>query len=570
MVLREIGRRPAPQDTRNIPSTETGQDNEKRSLSARLVELLPELIKEKGSVGLGLLEELAAGRISVQEFSQELEEAPDFEHFQELGLQFLEDNGLVERTKEGETIVDIMSLKRLKEPSALFFNPGVIAKRGQTEWQALWKAKKQGYVAEGLSEIFAEPHNFEDWYSAEFDGEKSANFITFLTNVFMGKEVVSKEEWNNWKKKGSKSQQKPQAKPLLYTPESSEAAFDPEQIRASEFHIGPWSLPGRKSAEFSSFLPGASFDEVSLAALIYHPRYGDGQRDEKGHLIVTFKEGKRRKISQEWIRQNNFSTYRPAENTFQKLVLGSPQKYLSEGNLSNLQEKGLLKQADFSVLQESEVGQKYGLERRITDRVGLVLLNDKIRYTLGSEFADGKHAVVYLEPGKLAGIVRIEETGEKTLTHTFNLFSREELLAKDKKTDPKSKMITVGKKEIEIIPYYEGEQQIFSDRKSDETEEAYTERVQSYTASELLGIKNEISRETGINLGQLTLREQGSFVEFYQGITEQAKNKAREFVKKYKLEGLRILSSLDSKSETGRLIFELDVRLRDCRGSIDP
>ncbi|MFA7314644.1 MAG: hypothetical protein WC025_01785 [Candidatus Magasanikbacteria bacterium] len=546
-------------------------NTEKKVLSKSFVALLPELLKQKGSIGLELLKKVAEGKLSVQEFSQELEDAPDFQKFQELGLQFLEDNGMVEINNEGEVIVDVEKMTHISLPSVFFFNPFNLASKNEP-----YEAKKRGYHTDKLEEIFNQSNHFADYCTEESEnGGLHSNLITFLSNTFKDKEVLSKKEWEEWKKNGSQENQKPVAKSLFYTPETLGAAFQPEQIKKAEFHIGPWEIAGKKPQGYTQLISGLEFNEASLAVVIYHPEYGNGERNKKGQLIVMYEDGRRKPITQEWIRRKFKMGGERSEktNSLYELRQKSPQEVLKQGNFSTLQEKGLLMQKDFKIKftrggQQTEFSKNYGPGREIKHKKGYVTLNDSIIYGLGSEFADGKYKVVDLEPGKLAGIIRTKDDGTEMLTHTFRLFTRDELIQKKRNVDPRNNTITIGKRAdpktgwegIVIVPYHEDEHQIFTDRKSGESDEEHHERIKDFDAAEVLRVRNEIAQATGINPSQLTLREQGSFVEYYRGVGDAEKNKVHDFIKKYKVEGLRVLSSLDQGSNTDALIFKLDQR----------
>jgi len=82
-------------DRERVKSPELAETRE--GWKARLLRVLPEVEKHTGFLGQELLQKLTAGRINHQKFSTELEAIPDFQEFQEKGMEFLEQIGVVEK-----------------------------------------------------------------------------------------------------------------------------------------------------------------------------------------------------------------------------------------------------------------------------------------------------------------------------------------------------------------------------------------------------------------------------------------------------------------------------------------
>ncbi|MFH1286627.1 MAG: hypothetical protein ABII02_02655 [Candidatus Magasanikbacteria bacterium] len=189
-----------------------------------------------------------------------LEQRERKESFQIDALRFLEDNDILHFENEA-VVLDVEKLLSI-QPSAIAYD-----KKGQR-----YLGNKYGYIVEAFKDIYK---NYPEFYKK--DGVR--NLATFLMNTFDGVDVVDKNEWEAWEENGREGEA-PEEKPVFYKPKSKDAAFDPEEIKESKFHIGLWNIKGEKPETYPIEGKEVSFVEASFAALVYHPEHGDGERDE--------------------------------------------------------------------------------------------------------------------------------------------------------------------------------------------------------------------------------------------------------------------------------------------------
>ena len=97
-----------------------------------------------------------------------------------------------------------------------------------------------------------------------------------LYEIFRDKNVISQEDLDRKIYK---------EKPLFYIPESKNHAITPEEIKKTDFHIGLWDVIQKSSTNREFPIKegrGLTWLETRIALFLFHPRFGDGYRDDKG------------------------------------------------------------------------------------------------------------------------------------------------------------------------------------------------------------------------------------------------------------------------------------------------
>jgi hypothetical protein len=127
------------------------------------------------------------------------------------------------------------------------------------------------------------------------------NKVEFLANAFAGMNVVLE------------GQDGEISKSLFYLPKTRAEAMDVKEIRAADFHFGLWEIPGASQAisihdsQEPLALGDLKFLEATVAALLYHPRYGGAERKGRDRLVVKDADGKDTLFSGAWLaRQGLF------------------------------------------------------------------------------------------------------------------------------------------------------------------------------------------------------------------------------------------------------------------------
>lgn len=472
-----------------------------------------------------------APKISKSEQPVELNRNLDMLIFQEIALNYLEELKMVERKKD-YTVVDIEKLKT--------FTLGFVPVEGRTPSKRNFPLGKERF--EELVEDL-KPHF--DFYEGRVSD--------FLFSAFYGKKVLSKDDWNQ-NQRSSKKLFKP--KSLFYSPENTEAAFDIDRIKQSEFYIGAWEVQVTElDGDYSSFHKGLPKDEASLACLIYSPKYGDGQRGAPGNLVVRYKDGETRKITQEWMAGSGIANSKKMRQ--EGSVIRSPRLALQKGEMVDLQNQGLIYPDDFQSLVTREENQKFSLKRPLNNRMAMVTLNDKIRYTLGIEYGaktnkngDTKYFAHQISE-KIGGVTEIQDDGSEKIVAVFDLLKPGDPRLKKvqfKNTDQKNtEYFSANKEGINLRPYNASER-IFDVEQS---------RNEDVDFSAHLKAKQELVRMTGISLESLSAQEQKAFTDFFNASDSAIKNKLYEFAKQFSVDGLRTFLALQFDPEAAKKIFNI-------------
>jgi hypothetical protein len=433
-----------------------------------------------------------------------------------LVFEDLEQNGILEHGEQGALIVDVDAFK--ESLRSFFHNPRLMLRR-----------------------------------YPDFSPEQPRRFLSF---VFQGVDVVSKEDADRAKRTGEHLV----PKPLLYEPESRAAAFDPEAIREAEFHTGPWEILRRRPVRNPSLptLSGEDVDyrEASIAALIYHPQYGGGYRDpENGKLMVWWpSRSEFRPISVNWFDREmgeDFAADRSGHSS-----LRSPGGFLPEF-APDLVKNGLLTPEDFQTKSGRDAIEGLRQSRRI-GRKGRVMLGS-VEYFFGR----GKETMEELEHseafpvGPSIGVMIQEdpETQRRHLTNTFAMFQQ---------GDPRLKRHSVSKGGVEIHrvnqqdanlqPY---DSRTFHRKAEGETVEAFEARVEMVENFEyLLRIADRIRSQNGPDLLKLDYDPLTLISATTRAVNSNQAGFVR-FVRDYGLNGLRSVVGFDGDEKATRALYKL-------------
>ncbi|MBI2444670.1 MAG: hypothetical protein HYV42_05545 [Candidatus Magasanikbacteria bacterium] len=540
---------------------ESGKEAGKKELvGAAMVRSLGQELQNKtashyGPVGLQVFRDVMQGKKSWDDFAATVETLPDFREFQNRAWEYLRDLGIVEHQK-GHTIVDLEELQNLT-PGYVSFDTqhfGEIAKRitGKRQAGERVAAVSRAQFKNAAARLIP--------FKIYFDN----NLSHFLQNAFHGKSVISRDDWQA-RPRGKRSAA-PKPKPLFYSPANASEAFSAEKIKQADFYLGAWEVAGGAGASYTQFQPELPHDETSLACLIYHPRYGNGERNNAGNLVVTYKNGSSRQMTNEWL--NNCGYYKGNTKLLQKgEFFASAATALQDGKMPQLTEHGLLRPEDFHISATVESSRKFGIKRPLTQSAGMVVLNERIRYTLGREYGGKRtpdwkvryHACQI--SNDLGGITEADDEGKEKLVAIFDLVHAGDPRLKPVKAG-QATYFTISKDAINVRPYNEQTEEVFTIKQSDETAEEHQVRAEAVNFSTLMEVKKEFAKEAHISLDELDGQEQAALIEFFRSSSSAERKKLYRFAEVYKHEGLRTFLAFQFDKRAGDAILSLQEQLR--------
>jgi ribosomal protein S18 acetylase RimI-like enzyme len=460
------------------------------------------------------------------------QEGHEFYHdkFQKRIMGYLENNGIVSHGSQGEIICDINKIQTISKKE---MRPLMVTgqKAGEFNWQ------------------------------------------TELMRIFQDKDVYSAEDYQKLLEG-----EKVDSKPLFYTP-TKEQAFDIDSIKESDFYLAPSEINGQWNTLNKYYQEQLNYngEEADVALHIYHPRYGNGDRNEDGVIVVKKNPDadKYIAINSEWLQDNlpkkSISRDNPRHNA------GSweePKKTLSREEFENLSSSGLLTSDDFSHYEKTDTGKIFRTEVNIGKK-GQVRANTIYQsgdekksincgYILGAEF-EGKK-LVKLEDN-FYGIVS-ETEGEKQITDIFHpadyetIQARYDKFEKEKGRKPQSANITIGKKDPDFpgIKKFQ-ETDFMQPRRSGESDIDYANRIAESNAVRnynlLEKLSSRLSQEAQIGLHNLPLEEQNCLASFAFKNGDKTLDGLVQFVKQYGYSGIRTFSSCEYGTEMGNRIMEI-------------
>ena len=518
-----------------------------------LEDFLCAVTKKYGPQGRELMIGRLQGDISAEQTLQESEKLPDFETFQDRAMELLEAFGAVERI-QNNIIVDIEKIKQFRKFHFKYDTTG----HGGYRYSGKSKYSEVG------EEEFAQMRTCAKDLSENFAMYTGDNVQDFLSNVFQDQLVMSREDWERHQK-GTEIE----PKPLLYSPKSKKEAFDAEAIKKNEFYVAPWELPADTrqkpmDSPFSPYLPDVPYWDACIAGALYHPNFGDGQRDKNGRLTVIQRSKKIRYTNHDPGQRTHVSAgyfvypeNAPGGNIYLDgtKLSSAPQQLLKEGHFPKLTENSLLLPSDFASMSTSSATKKFGFTKMITNKKGLVTINDGIRYNVGAKFGKGDYEVHAISSGT-AALVQKNKDGTKTITHTLDLVQ-----LGDKKLKPflGAKAFDLNKRDLNLRPYEEAEHRIFTKKRNGELDADYQKRIEVFNYANLLELKQSLARETDVSMESLTTHERATFVEVYEKIKNDVSKKEElfEFVKTFKENGLKAFLAIQYDPDAADKILSI-------------
>lgn len=320
--------------------------------------------------------------------------------------------------------------------------------------------------------------------------------IDVLYSVFSDLSVISEDDY----KCAKKENKKPQTQPLFYAPNSRAEAFSQMAIRDAEFYLAPWELGVRPKRRNEPY-PGlgeksqASHFEVSLALVLYHPRFGDAIRDEarlpdgspnpnRGKLLIRHAQTRHYiPLSIEHLKERyGFGMPRPKRNAGAGIM-----RARLETIAPHLVRTGLLTPEDIRMATAAggklPKGEKFSLES-LTERLrqpvfgvvgknGFVMVarsptEAPVRYYLGRRLGGMRWEKVSED---LAVVLRETEEGEEAPEYIWQLRDPKELTYEyTTKQGNRYKLARKSETNLRSI-------EKFAQRRDDEKEEEFKRRV---------------------------------------------------------------------------------------------
>lgn len=438
--------------------------------------------------------------LRVEDVKNVMENMATVEEYREAVLQALEQKGVIEKKKDFY-VVDLPAIKELPLRQ--------VVNAQKKKWQPFLP-----YI------------------------ERGRRYALYL--LFKDIKVVSKEDQQN-------KRQSP--KPLFYTPETSDQALDPEAIKQSDFYLGLWEIFDPKAdgslknkvKEYPCDQEKLNLDEVAIAALIYHPNYGDGYRDESGVLMVKDKKGKHVRFSAQFFRGIGYagSRTKPDEKVGMHI---SPLVFI-EDYAPNIFTRHVLEPND--IRQYSKLDTNARMRGKKVYQTGDIML-DGIMYSLGRKFCNDDYLVHKLTPN-LGGITYLDSDGQQRLTHTFTLVNLNDERLRRISGGRNKILFRAGSDVTAVTPYQAGEA---VPRRPDETIEDYQHRLGMLENFEIfLKYKKFFAQQGGISLNALNLSEQQYVVEKFTDLSDLHRQKVLELARKHGgLKALRALLNLSSRN----------------------
>lgn len=359
---------------------------------------------------------------------RELEQIPSLRDVQERAFETLKQIGAIRYSPEGEMIANLEKIKGLTHQDL----------------------RKTGSILESK------------YYGAN---DKSRA----LFYIFKDRPVISEEDYLAGER---------ESKPLFYSPKSQENAFDINNIKQADFYLGMWELSGKtySGKAYPSVENGADFSEVSVACLVYHPRYGNGYRDETGKLLVYDPERKEhRPVSGERLLRGSLGLKYDFHNR--------PAEYV-KSDLPDLNQRGLLTSDDFEIKPGLRGEFSYFTKREI-DKNGSVMIGG-IQYFIGK----GKqfdNATVHQISDKTALVYK-----DGKVTHLFALQNPDNPNLKIQSQGAKGSYSRATKGIVDLTPF---NRETYFKKKEDESDEQFKERAAPVEDFELWAKLNDFFGE---------------------------------------------------------------------------
>lgn len=354
-------------------------------------------------------------------------------------------------------------------------------------------------------------------------------------HILRDQKVFSQEDYEKLKKG-----KKVEPKPLFYIPKDTESALSIDEIKKSRFYMGLWELPtysrGSYPTSEKGFESNLSPWETITSTLIYHPQFGDGERNDEGKLMVNFPDGKGKKpITSEFFREWGY-TGKPGGK---RLPIWRTQEFFAD-RCPRMLEKGLVRLDDFKVQEGYRTADRFRVGARSTTETGQVMI-DGVRYTLGREFGGDNFQVYKLSPD-LAAVVEERKDGSYKISKLFEL----EIVDQKKVGEWEE-----GGKRYKYVN--RGGFREFSLDQLAEGNPEYAAIAENF--EQFLRFSQRVSQEVGLNLSEFSLDEQWYATAVYQEYGEQ--KRFWKSLEEYELDGLRALMAMEGSLGNADLVLEI-------------
>lgn len=488
---------------------------EKKRNKAEKETLRPGLLEELESLSSSQLELLA--RIAVEKRNEKM-----LDEARAVAFESLEKQGMISRSPEDLMLVDLEKLKSI----------------------ASLPTKEKELFKRSLGSIQRDD---------KFGGR---NFFKTLTLLFEDQKVLSQEDYG----KGER-----QPKDLFYAPKNKEEALDVEKIKQSQFYmllpelvaVNDWEnvefgkIPSLKKDPQN----GLDYREAFLAALIYHPQYGDGYRGEKDgklHIKRSDRSGEYGKISANYLTKK----YGPMGGySGDKGGSLNNSRLFVVKNLPNLMSRKMLLPDDFEVHWETATTEKEIASKDFRQR-GMVMFNG-VAHTVDNKFftEDKRFRAYQLAPG-MGGVIE-EKEGQKKIVATFNIFQKETAKKSEKgfylAGTPMTRAVDLER---------------FSERQKNESEEEFQARMEKGNPAEFLmgednfenylRVREKISKEADFNINKLPIEKQKQLVESMKEVEGGgAEERLLSLLREYREDGLKVLLAFSGNTQGRENIFKI-------------
>lgn len=367
---------------------------------------------------------------------------------------------------------------------------------------------------------------------------RKATIPTFL-DIFRDKLVYSMADREKIEKG-----EKVEPRPMFYIPKNTESALSPEEIKKNKFHMGLWEFPNiYMESVYPTQEQGLKSDllthEAIVSALVFHPQYGNGERDSDGRLMVALKKGEKVPISSRFFESWEYDG-KPKSRSNEYNPLHSPIKFLLN-RCPNLVKKGVIDPwKDFETFNSPEL-QYPSLKK--PNKKGVVMVGG-INYTLGTKYSgDNNYKIAAILGNKYAGIFKETPEGELLLEKVLEL-GRSKDGTFGRSAGRRDTFYSYVTKENLVTLSPEGVKE-----KNPELQ-AILDNYKSYAE-----LSERLVKEERMSLASLSVSEQSHITLLYMKYGNEPE--FWNFIKKYKFDGMKTLMVNDYAGAEPKQAFEL-------------
>ncbi|MDQ7814271.1 MAG: GNAT family N-acetyltransferase [Patescibacteria group bacterium] len=358
-------------------------------------------------------------------------------------------------------------------------------------------------------------------------------------------------------------------RPIFYAPKNKDQALDPKWIRRQDFIVAAWDFAhSSPDGRFPSAQDDAGYYEASIAATLYHPKYGAAYRDKTDHLLVRDPAVKGRFIplTGEWFADQGVDfnvEYSVLDSSSRQRdsIAKSPRHFI-HAYAPSILERGLVKLEDFRQISQGQ-SLENRQDKRIISSTGSVMIRG-VMYYLGKKFGREHAQVSEVAPG-IGGITTLDEAGTAKLTHVFDMYEAgDERLSsvtsgQVKPGQPAKRYGYAGSELTRVRPYYASE---FVRPKPSEGIAERASRLKQKENLELLkDFFRPLEMNAGLNLSVLRLDEQLRLAEVISNMTPSNRRDFFEFARKQGADGVRAFLSVGTNPALARELLVLGDKL---------